>query len=224
MPVAAHTGHTEQLDLEDADVRYTPGFVQADAADALLQQLLDGTDWQQPDVRLFGRTYRQPRLTAWYGDAGTRYRYSGLELHARGWTPALFALRTRIEQHCGRRFNSVLLNCYRDGRDAIALHSDDEPELGPRPVIAALSLGAERPLVFRHRTRRDLATRRILLGHGSLLDMRGDTQAHWRHGIERTRARSAGTNPCGPRVSLTFRFVHPSFAPRSRTSPEQAPP
>jgi alkylated DNA repair dioxygenase AlkB len=78
--------------------------------------------------------------------------------------------------------------------------------------------------VFRHRTRSDLATRRILLGHGSLLDMRGDTQAHWRHGIERTRARSAGTNPCGPRVSLTFRFVHPSFAPRSRTFPEQAPP
>ena len=218
MPVAAHTGSTEHIDLVDADVRYTPGFVQPAAADTLLQQLLHEADWQQHEVRLFGRTLKQPRLTAWYGDAGTRYRYSGLELHARGWTPALFALRTRIEQHCGKRFNSVLLNCYRDGRDSIALHSDDERALGPSPVIAAVSLGAERALVFRHRTRSDLATQRVLLGHGSLLDMRGETQANWRHGIERVRVRNADAEACGPRVSLTFRFVHPSVTHRSRTS------
>ncbi len=205
MPTASHTGRTEQLALADADVRYTPAFVAADVADALLHELLETTAWQQLQVRLFGRQLAQPRLSAWVGDAGVRYRYSGLELQAQGWTPTLFALRSRIEQHCSRRFNSVLLNCYRDGQDSIGMHSDDEPELGTAPVIVALSLGAERQLVLQHRSRGDERRQRLTLplAHGSLLDMRGDTQAHWCHGMPRTR------RVLGPRVSLTFRFVYP---------------
>lgn len=203
MPTPAHTRAAELLPLADADVRYTPEFIPRDAADALLAQLRTEVEWQQLQVRMFGREIAQPRLTAWHGDAGTRYRYSGIELVANGWTPALHALRTRIEMHCGKRFNSVLLNLYRDGNDSLGMHSDDEAELGPEPVIASVSLGAERPLVLRHRTREDIGVQRIALAHGSLLELRGATQAHWRHGIEKTRAR------IGVRVNLTFRFVYP---------------
>ena len=203
MPTPAHTRAAEHLLLADADLRHTPDFIDRGAADALLAELLAEVDWQQLHVQMFGREIPQPRLTAWYGDAGTRYRYSGIDLVANGWTPALHALRTRIEMHCGKRFNSVLLNLYRDGSDSLGMHSDDEAELGPEPVIASVSLGAERPLVLRHRTRDDLGVQRIALAHGSLLELRGATQLHWRHGIEKSR------NAIGPRVNLTFRFVYP---------------
>ncbi len=118
----------------------------------------------------------------------------------------LTRLKARVEQVTGSRFNSVLLNYYRDQRDSMGLHADDEPELGAEPVIASLSLGEERKLVFRHRSRRELTTVSVPLPSGSLLVMRGPTQRHWKHGIRKL------TRPCGPRVNLTFRRVYPDLA------------
>ncbi|HBK45083.1 MAG TPA: alpha-ketoglutarate-dependent dioxygenase AlkB, partial [Xanthomonadaceae bacterium] len=100
----------------------------------------------------------------------------------------------------GADFNSVLANRYRDGRDAMGWHSDDEPELGPQPLIASLSLGAARRFAFRHRS--DPALRLALtLGHGDLLLMAGATQSHYRHALPRT------ARPVGERVNLTFRRI-----------------
>src|SRR5690606_28336171 len=99
------------------------------------------------------------------------------------------------------RFNSVLLNYYRDHDDRMGLHSDDEPELGKNPTIGSLSLGAERTFLLRHKKRRDLRPVRIRLASGSLLVMRGETQHRWKHGVETER------RPCGPRVNLTFRRI-----------------
>ncbi len=101
----------------------------------------------------------------------------------------------------GSSFNSVLLNYYRDGRDSMGLHADDEPELGPEPVIASLSLGATRNLYFRHRRCKELATVNVPLPSRSLLVMRGETQRNWKHGIRKV------ARPCGPRVNLTFRHI-----------------
>ena len=127
--------------------------------------------------------------------------YPGTVLEPVPWTGMLSSLRDAVEQAAGGRFNSVLLNYYRDGNDAMGLHADDEPELGPAPVIASLSLGATRTLYFRHRTRRDLATFNLPLPSGSLLVMRGTTQQYWKHGLRRV------SRPCGPRVNLTFRRI-----------------
>jgi alkylated DNA repair dioxygenase AlkB len=140
----------------------------------ILARLLAETSWRADTVVVYGKRYLQPRLTAWYGEAS--YTYSGLTLHPLPLTPLLETLRAAVEQATGRRYNSVLLNHYRDGADSMGMHSDDEPELGPQPVIASLSYGASRTFTLRHkRTKR---TVKLDLRDGSLLLMAGNLQAN----------------------------------------------
>jgi alkylated DNA repair dioxygenase AlkB len=140
-----------------------------------------------------------PRLSAWYGDAGAVYTYSGLRLEPLPWTPVLLEIKQATERLSGTRFNSVLLNLYRDGQDSMGWHSDDEPELGPEPVIASVSLGALRRFVFQHKKRRWRIA--LDLEPGSVLLMAGATQHHWRHALPKTR------RPVAPRINLTFRTI-----------------
>jgi alkylated DNA repair dioxygenase AlkB len=114
----------------------------------------------------------------------------------------LLDIKSPVEAIAGDKFNSVLLNYYRDHRDSMGMHSDDERELGKLPLIASLSLGGERTFILKHKTRKDLKPVRLKLASGSLLLMKGETQRHWKHGIEKE------TRPCGPRVNLTFRRIH----------------
>lgn len=185
----------------DAELVLYPGFDPGNDPYDLLRELIQQTPWRADAITLFGKRHPQPRLHAWYGDAGCAYRYSGLRLEPLPWTPTLERLRRQVEQAAGGEFNSVLLNYYRHERDSMGMHADDEPELGPRPLIASLSLGATRTLLLRHRTRHDLKTLRLPLPHGSLLVMGGETQQHWKHGINKER------RPLGPRVNLTFRKI-----------------
>jgi alkylated DNA repair dioxygenase AlkB len=163
----------------------------------ILARLLDETPWRADTVVVYGKRYLQPRLTAWYGEAS--YTYSGLTLQPLPLTPLLAQLRAAVERVTGQRYNSVLLNYYRDGADSMGMHSDDEPELGPQPVIASLSYGATRTFLLRHR--RNNRTVKLDLTDGSLLLMAGTLQAHWRHGINKT------AKLVGPRLNLTFRYV-----------------
>jgi alkylated DNA repair dioxygenase AlkB len=202
----AHAGEAARLPLPGADVVYharldsLPG-----EPEFLLQELIDRVPWQQQTIRIAGQPRLQPRLTAWYGDPGARYTYSGLTLDPAPWTPLLASIRECVEARSGHAFNSVLLNYYRDQRDAMGMHSDNEPELGERPVIASVSFGAVRTLVFQPRKDRipNASAARLRLASGSLLLMSGDTQRNWKHGVERERV------PCGPRINLTFRRIHP---------------
>ncbi len=168
----------------------------------ILRRLLAETRWRQDTITLYGKTYLQPRLLAWHGDPQAVYRYSSRTYTPQPWTPLLLDLRDRISDLAGSRFNSVLLNYYRNERDSMGLHADDEPELGRQPVIASLSLGEERVLYFRPKRGRGVGGLDVPLPDGSVLLMRGATQDNWKHGI-RKLARS-----CGPRLNLTFRMVH----------------
>lgn len=187
------------LPVPGAEVALDVAWLAPAEADALFEALGREVAWENHPVRLFGREHATPRLSCWIGDPGARYRYSGLVREPQAWTPALAALRTRLAAELDATFDSVLANLYRDGRDAMGWHADDEPELGPRPVIASLSLGATRRFLLRHRD----GTPRIALDlpHGSLLVMRGATQATYRHALPRT------ARPVGPRINLTFRRV-----------------
>ncbi len=154
----------------------------------------------QHAIRMMGHTVPQPRLSAWVGDPGTAYTYSGVRNEPAPWPEALDALRRRVCEHAGEAFNSVLCNLYRDGRDSMGFHADAEPELGPEPVIASLSLGAVRRFQLRHR--RDASDRLDLdLPDGSLLIMRGTLQQHYRHAVPKTRAIVEA------RINLTFRRI-----------------
>lgn len=189
-----------RIDLPDAEVDWWPGWLAAAAALRLHQRLCATIPWQVHRIRLFGRWVDAPRLSCWIGDPQAIYRYSGACFRPHPWTLELAALRARLQAATGARFNSVLLNRYRDGADAIGWHSDDEPELGPAPLIASLSLGAPRRFLLRRRD--DHALRRsLLLASGDLLLMGGRTQALYQHALPRT------ARPVGERLNLTFRWI-----------------
>jgi len=188
------------LPLPGADLAFETQWLAPAAADALFAELRDAVAWENHRIRLFGREHASPRLSCWIGDPDASYRYSGTRFEPRPWPMALGPIRSRLREELGVDFNSVLANLYRDGHDAMGWHSDSEPELGPAPVIASLSLGAVRRFVLKHRE--DPARKLALeLPHGSLLVMRGDTQRNYRHALPRT------AKPIGQRINLTFRRI-----------------
>ena len=171
--------------------------VSPERQDTLFRELLAQVEWQSHRITIFGREMLEPRLSAWVGDEA--YRYSGRVRTPLPWTPALDELRSVREEISGARFNSVLCNLYRDGRDSMGWHSDDEPELGEQPVIASISLGSERRFRLRHRTKDEQITTE--LPPGSLLVMAGACQLHWKHAVPKT------ARPVEPRINLTFRQI-----------------
>lgn len=186
--------------MPDADVRFYPGFFDASEAASLLDELTQTIPWRQDQIRLFGRWVDQPRLTAWHGDPGCNYTYSGMTMQPQAWTAELLTIKERIEPVAGVVFNSVLLNYYRSERDSMGWHADDEKELGKNPVIASVNLGATRRFHFKHKTLKEQRVA-LELTAGSLLIMAGTTQHFWLHQLPKS------ARALGPRLNLTFRVI-----------------
>jgi alkylated DNA repair dioxygenase AlkB len=199
--ILAAGARLDRIPMRDAEVYYLPCLALAETDTAVVEQLIGGVPWAAEHVVIWGRRTMQPRLIAWYGDPERSYAYSGIRLQPLPWTPILLDIKTRIEHVVASPFNSVLLNYYRDNRDSMGFHSDDEPELGQRPTIASLSLGQERTFILKHKTSTTQRPVHLRLPSGSLLLMKGDTQRYWKHGIPKE------THACGPRVNLTFRQI-----------------
>lgn len=189
------------IPIVDGDCRLLEQFLTQGEANRLLDDLLENAEWQQPEITLYGRKVKSPRLAAWYGEPEAVYRYSGLVNQPLPWLESLLELRYRLEAFIGCRFNSVLLNQYRDGTDSMGWHADDEPELGPDPVIASVSLGSSRHFLMKHQKNRAETSLKLPLHHGSLLIMGGVTQQHWKHSISKTRS------AVDKRINLTYRFI-----------------
>ena len=192
----------EQLLSLDGDVCLFTQWLPATLADAYFRELLETLAWQQSRIHIHGQEHAIPRLNAWYGDPGCRYGYSGTRFEPLPWTETLTDIKERLTATLGVAFNSMLANRYRDGRDSVAWHSDDEPELGRNPVIASVSLGATRRFTLKHKSRRDIRPLAVDLTHGSLLVMSGPTQHHWLHQVAKT------TRIVGERINLTFRYIY----------------
>ncbi len=194
------SGESIQYHLRDADLQLYPQLYSQSRADGILRKLLSEIIWRQDRIHLYGRHMKLPRLTAWYGDPGKIYTYSGISMEPLPWIRCLTEIRERLQVLTRVHFNSVLLNLYRDGNDSIGWHSDDEKSLGQNPVIGSVSFGATRRFKLRHKLDKTLK-QSIDLHHGSLLMMAGATQHHWRHCVAKTRI------ACGPRINLTFRTI-----------------
>lgn len=190
---------THVLKLVDADIEYRSNFYSKQESEQLFDVLLDSTDWRQDTITVYGKAHLTPRLSSWVGEPWMDYSYSNHTMKAQAWSPLLLSIKQKIEEATGYSFNSVLLNYYRNGKDSNGWHSDDEPELGRDPVIASLSLGASRDFHLRHKSDKS-ATHKMSLDNGSLLMMRGRTQACWQHHIPK-RANAQG------RLNLTFRTI-----------------
>jgi alkylated DNA repair dioxygenase AlkB len=193
--MSVHTA--TRLELKGADAVLYEAV--CEDSDELLQSVTDAADWRQEDITLFGRTHAMPRLICWMGDKP--YRYSGLTHPAAPIIPPVRQIRDRVERLCGTHFNGVLLNLYRDGRDSMGWHADDEASLGPEPVIASVSLGGVRRMRFKPKPHFSAAPLGVDLPSGSVLVMRGQTQANWLHAIAKT------AKPVAPRINLTFRTM-----------------
>lgn len=180
-----------------------PRWLAPEEADRWLADLRDAIPWEVHRIRIFGREVDSPRLSCWIGDADASYTYSRTRFEPHPWSASLNAMRERIETACAARFNSVLVNLYRNGNDSMGWHSDDEAELGRRPVIASLSLGAARSFRFRSRTDKR-AVHSLELPSGSLLCMAGDTQRLYQHDLPKRRGLSDA------RINLTFRYIRPA--------------
>jgi alkylated DNA repair dioxygenase AlkB len=191
----------ERVAMPGAEVYYLQNLYPDQSANRIRDDLIGETPWRQESITVWGKRHLQPRLVAWYGDPGHVYTYSGIRLDPLPWTALLNCIRTRVENASGTDFNSVLLNYYRDNKDSMGFHSDDEKELGERPVIASLSLGEQRTFTFKSKVDKNARPIRIKLTSGSLLIMQGDTQTNWKHAINKE------SRPCGPRVNLTFRRI-----------------
>ncbi|MBD2176221.1 alpha-ketoglutarate-dependent dioxygenase AlkB [Pseudanabaena sp. FACHB-1998] len=191
----------EFIEISKAEICLYRNFLHDWEAQRVYQELIENIAWQQDLIKLYGRKIPIPRLTAWYGDEGVSYKYSGILMQPHPWTETLSQLKNWIENRISGKFNSVLLNHYRNGNDSVAWHSDDEPELGENPIIASLSLGVSRKFEMRSRSHPDVDKLEILLNSGDLLIMGGDTQQNWQHQIPKMRKVTES------RINLTFRSI-----------------
>jgi alkylated DNA repair dioxygenase AlkB len=181
-------------------LEYHTGLFGEQQSDAYLKAFMENTPWEQKLVKMWDKEMLTPRLTAWYGDTGTNYSFTGVKLDPMPWTPELLEIKAKVEPLAGIHFNSVLLNYYRDGNDSVAWHSDKENILGRRPVIASVSFGQVRSFDIRNKADHE-EKYSVRLEHGSFLLMKAGLQEAWEHRVAKS------VKPMRARVNLTFRVV-----------------
>ncbi len=191
--------HTEIV-LENSKIQYFPTVFSPSESEKFFSQLQTEIAWAQEPIVMFGKKILQPRLTAYYGDSSKSYRYSGITMVPKQWTPSLLEIKNRIERYCEAQFTSVLLNFYRDQLDSMGWHRDNEKELGAEPLIASVSFGETRKFIFRNYKNKS-EKKSLDLVSGSLLIMSGQTQTFWEHSIPKEKSAK------DPRINLTFRIV-----------------
>ncbi len=189
------------FDLPDADIILYNRFFPTETSHRLFQSLKDTIQWQQDQIKFYGKEFNVPRLTALYGDKNKSYSYSGIQMHPHEWNQDLLFIKKQIEKVANVAFSSCLLNYYRDGKDSNDWHQDNEKVLGVNPIIASVSFGETRPFQLKHMSRTDLKKIDIPLTHGSFLLMKGTTQHFWKHKIPKT------TRNISERINLTFRVI-----------------
>lgn len=194
-----HKSHFEP-NIPDANLQYYPEFLNSDEANTMFLKFLQELKWEQHNIKIFGKSIPQPRLTALYAENTTPYSYSNLTLEPHLFPDELAALQKKITDLTGTNFTHCLTNLYRDGMDSMGWHADDEKELGKNPVIASLSLGAVRKFQMKHKIKKEHRFT-LELAHGSLLIMQGTTQDFWKHQLPKTK------KVHNSRINLTFRKI-----------------
>lgn len=189
---------------------YDPDFMKLAEADEYYDILLNSTKWHDKNIVIKGVEYPQPRLVAWYGPH--EYTYAGATLEAREMPNTVLKIKERVEATLRQydikvELNSVLLNLYRNEKDSVAWHSDDELSLGVCPTIASVSLGETRRFQMRPKENvRGFCSEDVLyvnLTRGSLIVMDGVMQKDWQHRVPKE------FHDKGQRINLTFRTIYP---------------
>jgi alkylated DNA repair dioxygenase AlkB len=184
----------------DGDVYLYPELFNEYTSNLYFNALTEFVAWKQEPVKIMGQEIMQPRLTAWYGDEGKSYSYTGITMNPLPWTIDLLKIKEAVQKISGEVFNSALLNLYRDGSDSVGWHRDNEKSLGINPVIGSVSFGVSRVFSLKHYKDKKLKEK-VLLTNGSFLLMKGETQHKWLHSIQKDQTITA------PRINITFRKI-----------------
>jgi alkylated DNA repair dioxygenase AlkB len=184
----------------DGEVYLYENFLPEHTPLHFFKQLEAGIIWKQEGMKMYGKQLNFPRLTAWYGEEGKVYKYSGLVNIPLPFSGLLKEIKEAVENKVGERLNAALLNLYRNGSDSMGWHCDDEKELGINPIIASVSFGETRLFQLKHK-KIGKTTHNFPLPNNSFLLMKGATQHHWLHQIPKS------TRPCKPRINITFRKI-----------------
>lgn len=190
---------TEILSGDNGTLIYCPEFFSKEDSGLLFKKLRSEIEWKGTEITLFGKKIKEPRLTAFLGDRGINYKYSGSLRAAEKWTESLLEIKEKSEKEFDAVFNCVLCNLYRNGSDSMGWHSDDEKELGADPIILSLSFGAERRFLLKEKKGKNRIS--MNLKSGDALFMGKGMQGNWKHCIPKTAESDE-------RISLTFRTVY----------------
>lgn len=191
--------HQTNLLPKDGVVQYYGKIISIEKGNQYMDALLNGIEWKNDEVVIYGKRIVTKRKMAWYGEKAFEYKYSNISRTALVWTEELIALKAIVESHTTETYNSCLLNLYHDGTEGMGWHSDDEKDLKKDGAIASFSLGADRKFAFKHKS--DKQTLNVILEHGSILLMKGEVQSHWLHSLPKS------TRVLKPRINLTFRTI-----------------
>jgi alkylated DNA repair dioxygenase AlkB len=188
------------LNLPQSDIIYIDDFFSLEESQDIFVELLNNLPWQQDDIKVFGKTYKQPRLTALFANNKKTYSYSNITMSPHEFSKTIKRVKDKVEAFSGTEFTACLANLYRDGNDSNGWHADNEKELGRNPIIASVSFGESRFFHLKHRKDKKLK-KKLSLSSGSLLLMKGETQHHYVHQVAKTK------RIIGPRINLTFRII-----------------
>ena len=195
------SGEAIKHSIHNAQLLEYPQIVDPSEATQMFERLITEIPWQQEHLRIAGKLRAIPRLQCWMGDSASKYGYSGVRLALCPWHETVKKIHDRVADLSASTFNCVLINYYRNGQDSVAWHADDETELGDTPVIASVSLGAERIFELKQKHQTPAKKYKLLLRHGSLLIMSGTMQQHWLHQLPKDKGLLEA------RINLTFRNI-----------------
>lgn len=192
-------GETANLLHNDGTAHYYGKILPYREANRYFDLLLQNIQWKNDEANILGKHIITKRKVAWYGNSDYSYAYSNTTKQALAWTRELSVLKRLVEEITGESFNSCLLNLYHNGNEGLGWHSDDEKSIGKYTPIASLSFGAERKFSFKHKQTKQTVS--LVLGHGSLLVMKGATQTNWLHSLPKSNRITQA------RINLTFRMM-----------------
>jgi alkylated DNA repair dioxygenase AlkB len=179
-------------------IEYRPSIFTTEESNRLMEAFIKEVPWEQKSQLMYGKEVITPRLTAWFGDAGVDYSLTGKSREPLPWSPELLLIKNKIEPFADAKFNSVLLNYYRDGNDSVSWHTDNDGIPGKNWIVASVSFGQPRRFDIRYRD--DHAVKySVMLENGSYLLMKGGFQEKWQHQVPKEKSAIL------PRINLTFR-------------------
>jgi alkylated DNA repair dioxygenase AlkB len=182
---------------QDGEAVYYGNILTQEQKESYFNELLNGIQWVNEEVIMFGKTITTKRKVAFYANDSMQYTYSNKTKNAFPWTPLLLDIKKTVESYTGESYNACLLNLYHDGNEGMGWHADNEKEIIADSSIASVSIGATRNFLFKHRESGEKLS--ILLENGSLLEMKAPIQRHWLHSLPKsTKVKEA-------RINLTFR-------------------